>query len=183
MKDEQIILLLKNKQYTKAGEKLYAYFPVIKKLILKNNGTRQDAEDVFQDALLVLINKIRHTDFVLSSSINTYLYSVCNYMWKDRLKQVNKTINSTIETASDEVSVFQEELKLQAKYKLAENAFSQLGKVCKELLILFYYKKLSLQQIAKQLHISSEKVAKNQKYRCLEKARTALTLLKTNSHD
>lgn len=50
----------------------------------------------------------------------------------------------------------------------------KLGQKCKELLELFYFKKLSMKDISKKLGFASEKVAKNQKYRCIEKAKENL---------
>src|SRR5438105_3491460 len=90
MKDAQVIELLKANNYSKASQKLYAYFPVIKKLVLKNNGTKQDAEDIYQEALIILMRKSREANFMLTCSVNTYLYSVCRFLWNDRLKARNK---------------------------------------------------------------------------------------------
>ena len=92
MNDAQIINYLKTNNYSKVSQKLYAYFPVIKKLVLKNNGSTADAEDVFQDALIILIKKVQANNFVLTSSLNTYLYSICRFVWNDELKKKSKTI-------------------------------------------------------------------------------------------
>jgi hypothetical protein len=52
------------------------------------------------------------------------------------------------------------------------------------LLILFYFKKKSFREIASSLAFRSENVAKNQKYRCLQKAKdNYLSLSKTDTHE
>ena len=182
MKDEDIIELLKNNNYKKSAEKLYSYFPVVKKHILKNNGAKQDAEDVFQEALVILIRKVQSEQFKLTSSLNTYLYSICRYLWNDELKKKNRradlNVDGNLDTLKNEdVS---ELVKEESDLKMAEKAFNGLGDKCKDLLQLFYFAKLSMKEIAEKLDFSSEKVAKNQKYRCIEKAKENLNTLKNN---
>lgn len=185
MKDDRIIELLKVNDYAKASEMLYAYFPVIKKLVLKNNGTLQDAEDIYQEALMLLINKVRKGDFVLTSSLNTYLYSVCHFLWNDKLKKKNKSILTDFENAPEFfVEKETEDIKhSEREVKLAEKAFQLLGEKCRQLLLLFYIRKLSLKDISIALKFGSEKTAKNQKYRCLDKAKEHLKILKSASHE
>jgi DNA-directed RNA polymerase specialized sigma24 family protein len=43
------------------------YFSNIKSYILKNSGTIQDAEDNFQDTLIVIIEKMKDENFHLTS--------------------------------------------------------------------------------------------------------------------
>jgi RNA polymerase sigma factor (sigma-70 family) len=180
MKDTHIIELIKGNDLSKASAKLYAYFPVIKKLVLKNNGTKQDAEDIYQEALIILCRKVQDNNFILSSSLNTYLYSVCRFLWSDALKHKNKSIvmeRTELLVHNEEI---EEDAKEESDLRLAEKAFQMIGENCKELLLLFYFKKLSFKQIASQMRFASEQVAKNQKYRCIEKAKENLKKLKTH---
>ena len=183
MNDHQIIEFFKAGNYSKASEKLYAYFPVIKKLVLKNSGSKQDAEDIYQEALIILINKTQNPNFKLTSSLNTYVYSICRWLWNDELKKKNKKIK--VEIKGNE-TFLEEEIKLsidEHDQKLAEKAFDQLGEKCKDLLRLFYFKKMNLRDIAVKLNFATEKVAKNQKYRCMEKAKENLKTLKALTHE
>lgn len=182
MKDEHIINLIRDKQIKKASEKLYVYFPVVKKLVLKNNGSKEDAEDIYQEALLIFIRKANDADFKLTSSLNTYLYSVCRFLWNDELKKRNKKPVS-IEDYKMEVlqnDDIAETVANEAQNKLAEKAFKMIGEKCQQLLQLFYFEKLSMKTIAEKLGFSTEKVAKNQKYRCIEKTKEHLKNLKNN---
>lgn len=180
MKDIQILELLKGNNFTKASRKLYAYFPVVTKMVLKNNGSKQDAEDIYQEALIILFRKVQDKNFVLTSSLNTYLYSVCRYLWNDTLRKQNKKIEfEKVESVIPETEIEQDG-RQESEYRIAEKAFQSIGEKCKELLVLFYHKNLGFKQIAKQLEFASENVAKNQKYRCLEKAKDNLKQLKTN---
>lgn len=52
-----------------------------------------------------------------------------------------------------------------------EKALTQIGKKCQELLELFYGFGKSMAEIAKKLDFRNEKVAKAQKYKCIQKAK------------
>ena len=63
-------------------ELLYKFFfPSIASYIKQNTGSNEDAEDVFQEAIIVLLQKVRQPDFVLTFSLNTYLYAVAKNIW------------------------------------------------------------------------------------------------------
>jgi hypothetical protein len=51
---------------------------------------------------------------------------------------------------------------------------AQLKEPCHTLLIGFYYQRMSLEQLAKELHYASANVAKQMKFRCLERLRKKL---------
>ena len=71
-----------------------------------------------------------------------------------------------------------EAIARENEMKLAEEVVSDLGDRCKELLMLFYLGSVKLKAIAEQMGYSSEKTAKNQKYKCLEAAKNRLKTLK-----
>lgn len=184
MNEQQIIELLRIGKISKVSQKLYAYFPVIKKMILKNQGSSQDAEDVYQDALIIILRKFEDPEFKITSNFNTYLYSVCRFLWSDELKRRNKRFEVEIKEilldSNEQLEIDTEQMRSE---KLAEKAFFSLGEKCKDLLKLFYYAKMSLKEIAPMLQFANEKVAKNQKYRCLEKAKENLKTLMANHHE
>lgn len=173
MTDEHIIHLIRENKYDPAMKGLYAYFPVVKKFILKNSGTRQEAEDIFQEGLVIFCRKLENSGFILSSSINTYVYSVCKLLWLDELKKKNRQLRADVSELRDEQNstLIYDDIEDDKALKQAQMAMMKLGQKCRELLELFYFKKASMKDIAKRLGFSSEKGAKNQKYRCLEKAK------------
>ena len=61
------------------------YFPTIKFLITTNSGTDTDAEDVFQDAMIIIYRKVVGDGLILTSSFKTFLYSICRNLWLQRL--------------------------------------------------------------------------------------------------
>lgn len=55
--------------------------------ILKNSGNAEDVEDVFQDALVILYQKLRAGLVEKKSSVKTYFYSICKNLWRNRLRK------------------------------------------------------------------------------------------------
>ncbi|WP_179009576.1 RNA polymerase sigma factor [Winogradskyella forsetii] len=168
MSDEKIMALFKNGQRNKAFRELYKLYPRIEKLILSKGGTKADANDVFQEALIILNRNLEKSDFKLTSSFYTYLYSVSRFVWKDSQKQFSKQELRQLE--GEEVSILDAVIE-EKKYRTAEQAFRELGERCQQLLQRFYLKKMSFKAIAEVMQFKSEKIAKNQKYKCLQKAK------------
>ncbi len=168
MNDQNILKLFKDGQRDKAFKKLYQLYPKVERLILSKGGNRQDASDVFQEALIILNRNLEKSDFKLTSSFYTYLYAVSRFIWKDTQKKFSKeelhNLNDT------EVEYFHSVLE-EKKYQRAERAFLELGARCRQLLQLFYHKAMSFKEITKVMQFKSEKIAKNQKYKCLTKAK------------
>ncbi|GGD18017.1 RNA polymerase sigma factor [Hyunsoonleella pacifica] len=176
MNDQNILELFKQGQREKAFSRLYSLYPKIEVLVLSKGGQKQDASDVFQEALIILNRNLEKSDFKLTSSFYTYLYSVSRFIWKDTQKKFSKQELHDLNTV--EIEHFHNVLE-EKKYQQAEHAFLELGKRCQELLQLFYLKAMSFKEIALKMQFKSEKVAKNQKYKCLLKAKDIYQSRKT----
>jgi RNA polymerase sigma factor (sigma-70 family) len=178
MTDQEIIECLRNNKYQKAVNGLYNVLPSVKKYITANNGTQDDAKDIFQDALVILYKKAQAGNFVLFVPLKTFLQAIVKNLWLQELRRRNKMPLAA--EPSDLVDVTPEEGK---DFDLATAAFNLLGEKCRQLLILFYFKKKTFREIASALSFSDEKTAKNQKYRCIQKAKENYITLTTRSHE
>ncbi len=66
-------------------KEIYAkYSNRITALIMRHHGSRQDAQDVLQDALLVIFEKARQQKLELTCAFYTYLHAVCYNIWRNR---------------------------------------------------------------------------------------------------
>ena len=61
-------------------------YSLIQYFVTNNNGTEDDARDIFQEAMMVLYEKSRLPGFELTCQIRTYLYSVCRRLWLKKLQ-------------------------------------------------------------------------------------------------
>ena len=78
---------------------------------------------------------------------------------------------------SSEIETYSSLIEEESKFKTAEKALLEVGEKCRDLLRLFYFEKLDFKKIAEKIGLANERVAKNQKYRCLEKARENYLML------
>lgn len=144
-------------------------FNLILSLVQNNNGTYDDARDIFQEAMITLYEKARTDNFVLTCQIRTYVYSVCRRLWLKRLQQAGR-IGGSIESLEEMVPV-EEDLELHEKrnveFTIMERAMTSLGEPCKSLLEAFYIQKKDMSSIAASFGYTNADNAKNQKYKCL----------------
>lgn len=183
MTDQEILEAIKNKRNDKAFGALYKNFPAIRKMIISNNGLKEDAEDIFQEALIILCSKVNQGDFTLRAQLGTFLYSVSRFLWNDELKRRGRRNDILTDIDLFENSTLTElMMEEEHKAKLAEKTMDTLGERCKELLVLFYTKSMKLQEIASKMGYNSENTAKNQKYKCLEMAKKNLKELQQKQY-
>lgn len=182
MTDQQIIDLLRSNQTSRAFSRLYRYFAPVQKRIIALGGTPNEALDIYQDALVILCRKVQDENFMLTASLNTYLYSVCRFLWNDELKR--KKRSNEVRWNENTEAIEESEWELvngeDQRAQLAAQALQNIGKKCLELLQLFYIKNKSMKAIARKMEFTSENAAKNQKYKCLEKAKMKLKELEQN---
>jgi len=155
---------------TEAIETIYRdNFSAIKSYIIKNNGYTDDALDVFQEAMIVLFEKVKSGSFTLSCQLQTYLYSICRRLWLKKLQKQNR-FNPSVETIEEIVPV-EDDLEFHEKknndFLFMESALAKIGEPCKSLLEAFYLEKKTMPEIAEAFGYTNADNAKTQKYKCL----------------
>ncbi|MDQ4141265.1 MAG: sigma-70 family RNA polymerase sigma factor [Bacteroidota bacterium] len=145
-----------------------AHWPMIANFVRLNNGSEEEAEDLYQEGIIALYEQVRKGDFNMGSSLKTYLYAICRNKWLSKLKkQVPVT---DLEEHLHQIPT--EEPNLDAPYvdeAALKLAIEGLGEPCRSVIIGYYYHKLSLEQLAETLNYSNANVAKQQKFRCVER--------------
>lgn len=168
--NEQLLLKGLAENDTRAVEAIYKdNFNMIQAFILNNNGSYDDARDIFQEAMITLYEKAKSESFVLTCQIKTYVYSVCRRLWLKRLQQMGRY---TVQTENLEETVQVEEdidlhEKRNAEFAIMERALGSLGEPCKSLLEAYYLQKKDMTEIAANFGYTNADNAKNQKYKCL----------------
>ena len=154
----------------KAIETIYKdNYNMVQSLVINNNGSAQEAKDIFQEAMIVLLEKARTGNFELHCQIKTYVYSVSRRIWLKRLQQYNRythEIDGMVGTVPVEEDVEEYE-KRDQEFVMMEKAIGSLGEPCKSLIEAFYIQKRNMQDIANQFGYTNADNAKNQKYKCL----------------
>lgn len=167
--------VLVNQGFTVLYETCY---DIVESFIEKNNGTKAQVADIFQDALIVFYGKVREGDFTLTCAIKTYVFSICRNLWLKELRKNKRYV--TLNTDQDHIAIKEDSLAVlyqTEKEQQIANLIGQLDEGCQQILKLYYFDRLKMKKIAEILNLSSDQVAKNKKSSCLKKLRNLLKKL------
>jgi len=147
------------------------FFPLIKFLVTGNGGEVEDAEDIFQDGIVTLYNKINTNQLVLNSSFKTYIYSVCRNLWLQKLnkrKAVYEKLTDVEEYIDLPKDMLQEKTVHETEiHRIIQKHFLSLPADCQKLLQLFI-KNIPVREIAGIMGFKTENYTKTRKYLCKE---------------
>lgn len=171
--DEEILASLRSgRQMEEAIKALYRnHFEGLSWYVINNSGSRQDAEDIFQEVLVNFIDLIQKDRFRGESSIKTFLFSMNRHTWLNELKRRGRAMarEEKYEKGQDQVVLDTSELIAGREEKAAiAGLVSALGDTCKKILTLFYYENLSMREILEVTDYENEQVVRNKKYKCLK---------------
>ena len=147
------------------------YYSMILDLIINNSGSEEDAEDIFQEVIILIYKKSKKETIHLSASLRTYIFAVCKNIWLKQLRiNQNKSCLETHNKMCEQEHVYQgtvdaeEELYREILYR---KHFFRLSDQCQKILLLFF-KKTPLKEIARILGYKSEGYIKKAKHKCKE---------------
>lgn len=148
------------------------YFGMVNRFIIYNNGRTDDAEDIFQDTMMVLLEKLRQDDFQLTASIKTYIMAISKNLWLKRLRTAYRETEFTDFHSNrfyEEINVAIENEK--SYWDKLQNYIHQITEHCKGLIHDMFFKEKAIEQIQKEYGYSSKHNAQNQKHKCVEQIR------------
>ncbi len=153
-----------------AGILDYVYkenFRAVRHLIITNSGTEEDASDIFQESLVVLFRKIRDKNFELTSSLNTFIYSIARLTWLKELENRNKRVEfvDTDDSFQDKELEVIDVIERNEKLRLYREKFEELSDNCKKVLRMFL-NSIPIKEITKTMGYSSDQHTKNRRFRC-----------------
>ncbi|HEV9036039.1 MAG TPA: sigma-70 family RNA polymerase sigma factor [Puia sp.] len=156
------------------------HYNMVQSMILANSGYPDDARDIFQEAMIVLYEKVISGSFELNSQLKTYLYSVCRRLWLKRLSQLQR-VSPEVEGLEERIPVEEDLEKHEQRNRdfiVMEQAMNSLGEPCKSLLEAYYLGKKSMVEIAGDFGYTNADNAKNQKYKCLMRLKKIFSQIK-----
>ncbi len=155
-------------------EQVYkSFFPAIRHFLILNNGSEQEARDLYQEAIMVLYEKVRRDAAPLNCSISTFLYSVVRNLWLKQLRERNRApmVADSLHSLADVTADVEAGVEQETLFKNMAHALNQLGEPCKSLIEAFYIEEASMDVLADRFGYSGSDTAKNQKYKCLMRLR------------
>ncbi|MDD2819837.1 MAG: hypothetical protein PHW29_01105 [Flavobacterium sp.] len=209
--DDELLLQISDQKLIKKIYEDERYLGVVYKkcqancvnfLRIKNTISLSDAEleDIFSDAIIALLQKIRNNNFVLNASFQTYLNAVCEKMFLKKVRK--KEFHVKIESSHEIENIDPEDDSYNDDYdseKIRENLFDPFEKeseekkdfveryiikmtralelmfldrgYCYELITLFSYENARIKALTEKFDYASDAVTRNIRYKCLQRLR------------
>jgi len=135
----------------------------------------------YQEAFFIMFEQVRTGQLEqLESSASTYLIGIGKNLGRDHRKaywerKVEKSGADVLQFVEEEATEYDSPVE-ESSEKL-KTALNRLGGSCKKLLILYYYRRFSMEAIAARIGLKNENTAKKTKYECLKKLRSIFRTL------
>lgn len=170
-KSDKILIEGILKQDQKIIVEIYnTFFPSVRQFIYLNNGSLEDAKDIFNDAIVVILLKARENTLDVKCSLKTYVYAICRNMWLKKVKSPSgdlipyDEIEDTILAAEVTEDAF---LDFNHGKLLFQKHLIKMPVTCKEIIEAFLEGK-SFKEITEEMNFENESYARKRKYRCIK---------------
>lgn len=152
-------------------ELYYSCFPQVAKMVKALGGNQVDAEDIFQDSLLVFYEKTLAGTLQIEASPTAYIMGIAKHLW---IKQRRKNSHLlSLNEAEEKMNFSTQAFSPPPPPKLRLfRLLAFVGRKCMELLQAVYYQGYSAAQLADDFGFKTARSATVQKFKCLEKLRT-----------
>jgi len=144
-------------------------FLSVRQMVMKNKGTEDDAEDIFQESVIIAFRNFREDqNFKIKCSLQTYIYSVARNLWLKHLRISRTNRKNFIE--NHEYIEFEEPEPVSIedlRFSLYQKAFLELPPDCQKILKLSL-DGISQKKIADILGYKSENYISKRKHFCKE---------------
>ncbi len=151
-------------------------YVLILSMIMKGGSSKEDAEEIFWDGILVVDIESKKNRFGPKDNIQGFLKTVCRNIWLKKLRKNHprfRNLDDYKDFVSEEnitlFSLLDDDIQEKIRY-----IFDHLKPKCKELLTLIYFEERSSQEIINRLKMKSVDVLKTTKNRCMKALRDFL---------
>ncbi len=138
--------------------------------VRNNSGSSEEGVDIFHEGIIALDDNVRKDKYRGDGNIKGYLYSICRFLWLNKIKK-NKRITYTEDnTKLDQVSIdTPESLSLEDEQKqILNRLLVMLGEKCQQILELWKLS-YSMEEIAEKVGLDNAGIARRQRYNCYQK--------------
>ena len=158
------------------------HYSLLEQYVLQNQGSRSDAEDIFQETMVAFIRQVEEGKFRGESSIKTFLYALNRNIWLNELKKRGRSQSREERFAAGEEKMqpaIDGILEQQEHNMELMRSIQNLGDSCKKILLLFYYEQRPIREILSVVSYQNEQVVRNKKMKCLKKLEE---MVRANGH-
>ena len=143
------------------------HYPIIEGYITHNQGSREQARDIFQDAMIIVYKRIKSSELELTCKFGTYLYAICKNIWmqerKKYLQRTQKLRQQPLEV--NDPGPADDPLLQNHLTDLFNKHFDALSKDCQKILSM-YFNNFSVEDIRAAMNYKDLHHTADRKYRC-----------------
>ena len=141
--------------------------------VLSNGGTQEDAEDCTQEAITSFYSRLMNDPDLEVDNVDSYVFGSARYIWLNKKKKNNRLPQTDLgdyQIADDQFEGLQED-----QLEVIMEAMESISESCRKLLVLFYFEKKNMTEIASLLEYKGIDSVKTKKYKCLSALRSLVT--------
>ncbi len=148
MNEAELILGIKSRDNVAFAYLRSQFFPVIRHYVLNNSGRMEDAEDVFEEGVVSLIEILDRPNLEMKSKVSTLLVSICRNYWLLVLEKQRAANNYQYRHNENlESEDFSDELDEEVYRNILWQSFGLLKDECRYILRA-YFKEIPVKEIA-----------------------------------
>lgn len=145
------------------------HYPFIENWIQKNRGQKEDAKDIFHDALLSMIIGVDE----IRSDFKSLLITICKNKWRDRLRKSKLHQNYELHLIDNTSTPSLEEELIRAEEKLdefqkMERTLRNLSELCQKVIIAVR-RGVSPDELIKELKMTNVNTLYRRKHACMKR--------------
>ncbi len=141
------------------------YFTLVEYIVCHKGGNREDARDMFNEAVSVILIRVDDPGFELTCQFKSFLFAICENKWKLTLEKKRISGNYRFRKGDDPAPAdFSENYDRKIIRELLDRSFYKLGQNCQKIMRMFW-DEVPQQQIADTLGFSYAYLRKK-KYIC-----------------
>jgi RNA polymerase sigma factor (sigma-70 family) len=170
--NESFLKKLKDKDSDSWGQIYKEYKSMIIKLVLKNSGSLEEAEDLFQNVMISLLKNIENGRISESSDFKNYIYTLAINQWRSKLKKGKNSPLMVLDNSLIMEDLLEEESETACYEDKLDAIYAQIKEKCLQLFQLRYsYQKRSMDEIAAMCGFGNAKSATSQLNKCMNTAK------------
>ena len=139
------------------------YRPVVSFRVKKSIGVKTpDWEDVVNEIMINVVEKLKKGEFRGESSVGTFIYTITSRRIIDFIRKKSKVLKHAPEP--NPYLSPHEHVENRERAQWIADSIEKLKPKYKEILYLYYYQELSREEVAKKLNISPRRVSERVNY-------------------
>jgi len=153
---------------------------MIRLMVTRSGGSSEDAKDIFQESLIIILEKIDSGEFTLTCKFMTFLYCVCDNLWKATKAKRQSAANylrSIADSESNDDSDFTENFDDEVYKEIFAEVFRSLDQMSRKVLKM-HWKQKTHREIAEELGYTYGYVRKKKYNAQVEMAEKVKRILK-----